>query len=80
MRLKNKVAIITAAGSGSGRMGSLLFAREGAKVIVGDIKVYNYVLYVIRNARPGDLPPARAGPVAAPPFQAALSIPMIIPM
>lgn len=37
MRLKNKVAIITAAGSGSGRMGSLLFAREGAKVIVGDI-------------------------------------------
>jgi NAD(P)-dependent dehydrogenase (short-subunit alcohol dehydrogenase family) len=37
MRLKDKVAIITAAGSGSGRAASLLFAREGAKVVVGDI-------------------------------------------
>lgn len=37
MRLKDKVAIITAAGSGSGRAGALIFAREGAKVVVGDI-------------------------------------------
>ncbi len=37
MRLKDKVAVITAAGSGSGRAGSILFAREGAKVVVGDI-------------------------------------------
>jgi len=37
MRLKNKVAIITAAGSGAGRAGSLLFAKEGAKVVVADI-------------------------------------------
>ena len=37
MRLKDKVAIITAAGSGSGRAGAVLFAREGAKVVVGDI-------------------------------------------
>lgn len=37
MRLKDKVAIITAAGSGAGRAGSLLFAKEGAKVVVGDI-------------------------------------------
>jgi len=37
MRLKDKVAIITAAGSGSGRAGALLFAREGAKVVVSDI-------------------------------------------
>lgn len=37
MRLKDKVAVITAAGSGAGRAGSLLFAKEGAKVIVGDI-------------------------------------------
>jgi NAD(P)-dependent dehydrogenase (short-subunit alcohol dehydrogenase family) len=37
MRLKEKVAIITAAGSGSGRAGALIFAREGAKVVAGDI-------------------------------------------
>lgn len=37
MKLKDKVAIITAAGSGSGRAGSVLFAREGAKVVVADI-------------------------------------------
>lgn len=37
MRLKDKVAIITAAGSGSGQAGALIFAREGAKVVVADI-------------------------------------------
>ena len=41
MRLKDKVAIITAAGSGSGRAGALIFAREGAKVIVADIDAKN---------------------------------------
>ncbi|MFC1967513.1 SDR family NAD(P)-dependent oxidoreductase [Chloroflexota bacterium] len=37
MRLKGKVAIITGAGSGFGRAGALLFAKEGAKVLVADI-------------------------------------------
>lgn len=37
MRLKNKRAIITAAGSGMGRAGAVLFAREGASVVVVDI-------------------------------------------
>jgi len=37
MRLPNKVAIITGAGSGMGRAAALLFAQEGAKVVVADI-------------------------------------------
>lgn len=36
MRLKDKVAIITGAGSGLGKAGALTFAREGAKVVVAD--------------------------------------------
>jgi len=37
MRLKDKVASITGAGSGIGREASLLFAAEGAKVVVVDV-------------------------------------------
>jgi NAD(P)-dependent dehydrogenase (short-subunit alcohol dehydrogenase family) len=37
MRMKDKVAIITGAGSGIGQATALLFAEEGARVIVADI-------------------------------------------
>jgi 3-oxoacyl-[acyl-carrier protein] reductase len=37
-KLEGKVAIITAAGSGIGRAGAVLFAQEGAAVVVADIQ------------------------------------------
>jgi len=41
MRLKGKLAIITAAGSGMGKAAALLFAREGATVCVVDYSEKN---------------------------------------
>lgn len=38
-RLENKVAIVTGAASGMGKEIALLFAKEGAKVVVSDLKL-----------------------------------------
>src|SRR5919205_455143 len=37
MRLRNKIGIVTAAGSGMGRAGAIRFAQEGASVSVVDL-------------------------------------------
>ncbi len=39
MRLKDKVALITGAGQGIGRLTAMTFAREGARVVVADINM-----------------------------------------
>ncbi len=36
-KLAGKVALITGAGSGIGRATALLFAREGARIVVSDV-------------------------------------------
>jgi NAD(P)-dependent dehydrogenase (short-subunit alcohol dehydrogenase family) len=40
MKLKHRVAVITGAGSGIGRVGAIGFAKEGARVVVADINLF----------------------------------------
>ena len=47
--LKDRVAIVTGSGRGIGRAVALLFAREGAKVVISDIDPQP-----AEETRPGD--------------------------
>ena len=38
-RLEGKVAVITGAASGMGKAAAILFAREGARVVLADLNV-----------------------------------------
>jgi 3-oxoacyl-[acyl-carrier protein] reductase len=51
MKLEKKVALITGAGSGFGKAAAILFAKEGAKIIVVDIdsKTGNQTVDLIRR-------------------------------
>ena len=43
MRLKDKVSIVTGAGSGIGAATAILYAKEGSKVICVDVNALLYI-------------------------------------
>lgn len=52
MRLENKTAIITGSGSGIGKVSALLFAKEGAKIVISDVNqkdIEDTVSEIIQN-------------------------------
>ncbi len=51
-RLASKVALITGAGGGQGRAAAIMFAREGARIIVADVKADggNETVEMVRTA------------------------------
>lgn len=50
MRLKDKVAIITGAARGIGAAFAIGFAKEGAKVVIGDIRDGNKIVAAVEKA------------------------------
>ncbi|MEK7838721.1 MAG: SDR family NAD(P)-dependent oxidoreductase, partial [candidate division NC10 bacterium] len=64
-RLKGKVALITGAGMGMGRAASVLFAEEGARIVVGDINPAAAAETVALVKKAGSEAVAAVGDVAA---------------
>lgn len=64
MKLQNKVAVITGAGSGMGKAIAILFAKEGAKVVVSDINLETLSQVVTEITRNGGIAAAVMANVA----------------
>jgi NAD(P)-dependent dehydrogenase (short-subunit alcohol dehydrogenase family) len=62
MRLQDKVAIVTGAGSGIGRATAVLFAQEGARLVLNDIDQQS--LQTVRDQVGGEKNRAVVGNVA----------------
>ena len=62
MRLQDKVAIVTGAAGGIGRSTAMLFAREGARLVLNDIDTRG--LEVLMRQMPGERARSVAGSVA----------------
>jgi len=57
MKLKGKTAIVTGAGAGMGKAIAMLFAAEGAKVVVSDIEQHALDAVAVEIQSVGGLQP-----------------------
>lgn len=64
MKLQDKVAVVTGAASGMGKAIALLFAKEGAKVVVGDLTLEGAGITVEEITAAGGIATAVAANVA----------------